>query len=265
MRRQVNIQEATHVRTGNLIEKIVDKYGVSPEGHLAPPSKGGFGVFTLSGREIKMLQADEYLQEEESDSNTSALQAVTEAGQHDGDWHNTETQERFGTIDLTLVAAAYADCYEVARGHQKSDGFRKHGADQMYWKGRSDAATEIRLKTPHNAKLMLNKLVNQAKTKQADDHVKQIQVHINEFLSTGTMNCDADCPEAILIRTFAARVRLDEAKWRLNHWPPFGVLVGSQNRQTAVEAYEQWINKRADEQRERIAELQIVLAGCTGA
>ena len=34
----------------------------------------------------------------------------------------------------------------IARGHQDGDGFEKHGTRQLYWKGRSDAATEIRAK-----------------------------------------------------------------------------------------------------------------------
>ena len=43
--------------------------------------------------------------------------------------------------EATLEEAAL-----IARGHQDGDGFAKHGTRQLYWKGRSDAATEIRAK-----------------------------------------------------------------------------------------------------------------------
>lgn len=36
------------------------------------------------------------------------------------------------------------EAYLQARGHQDGNGFKKYGNKQLYWKGRSDAATEIR-------------------------------------------------------------------------------------------------------------------------
>jgi hypothetical protein len=39
---------------------------------------------------------------------------------------------------------ARESAYLQARGHEEGDGFTKHGTRQLYWKGRSDAATEIR-------------------------------------------------------------------------------------------------------------------------
>ena len=40
--------------------------------------------------------------------------------------------------------AIVKQCYEIARGHAEGDGFKLHGTNMMYWKGRSDAAAEIR-------------------------------------------------------------------------------------------------------------------------
>ena len=46
-------------------------------------------------------------------------------------------------MELTPVEV-FVRCYAIARGHYDGDGFLKHGTRQLYWKGRSDAATEIR-------------------------------------------------------------------------------------------------------------------------
>jgi len=39
---------------------------------------------------------------------------------------------------------AIETAYMIARGHQYEDRFAIHGTRQLYWKGRSDAAEEIR-------------------------------------------------------------------------------------------------------------------------
>lgn len=174
MRRQVAVHEATHVRTGTLIERIASKYGVGPGRHLAPPSEGGFGVYTETGHRITMMDAHEYLADDKP--------AMT-------DWHNMENR-------LILVEEAI------------------------------------------------------------EEHRRQLQAHIEEYLTQGEMDCDADCPDAILIRQFAAQIRLSEAQWRMNRWPPFGVLVASQDRDVVARAYSEWIGDRADEQRARILEHQ---------
>ena len=46
------------------------------------------------------------------------------------------------------VQVAIEKCYLQARGHEQGDGFQRHGTRQLYWKGRSDAATEIRQIVP---------------------------------------------------------------------------------------------------------------------
>jgi hypothetical protein len=43
---------------------------------------------------------------------------------------------------LMLRNDTLEEAYRIARGGE--DRFKKHGANQMYWKGRSDAADEIR-------------------------------------------------------------------------------------------------------------------------
>lgn len=180
MKRQVAIQEATHVRTNDLTERIVAKFGVGPGNRLAKPSEGGFGVYTESGRRVTMMQAHEYL----ADDDGPAPPVIAET-----DWHNMENR-------LRLVEDAI------------------------------------------------------------EEHRRQLQAHINEYLEQGEMDCDAGCPDAILVRKFAAQIRLAEAQWRMNHWPPFGVLVGSQDRHVVARAFSEWIGDRADEQRNRILEHQ---------
>lgn len=57
-----DVREATHVRSidNPKIERIKVKWGIDQEGRLAPPSAGGFGVITESGRDIDMWHAAEY-------------------------------------------------------------------------------------------------------------------------------------------------------------------------------------------------------------
>jgi hypothetical protein len=61
----VDVREATHVKgPDGRVEKIASKWGII-DGRLAPPSQGGFGVVTESGRTISMWEAKSYLKEEE--------------------------------------------------------------------------------------------------------------------------------------------------------------------------------------------------------
>lgn len=60
----VDVSEATHVKTsGGRIEKIISKYGLDEKGRPEPPSRGGFGVITESGRTVSMWNARAYLRE----------------------------------------------------------------------------------------------------------------------------------------------------------------------------------------------------------
>lgn len=59
-----SVTEATHVKFGGVVEKIASTYGIGPNGRLAKPSEGGFGVVTESGKKITMWQAQSYLKEE---------------------------------------------------------------------------------------------------------------------------------------------------------------------------------------------------------
>jgi hypothetical protein len=45
------------------LEKIVSKWGISPEGYLAKPSDGGFGVVTESGVRVSMWEEQAYFME----------------------------------------------------------------------------------------------------------------------------------------------------------------------------------------------------------
>ena len=64
MKTKVDILEATHVKIGGRYVKIVDKYGIKPDGRLAKPSEGGFGVLTEDGRTVNMWQAEAYGKDE---------------------------------------------------------------------------------------------------------------------------------------------------------------------------------------------------------
>ncbi len=64
MKDGVDVREATHVKVGNRIEKIVSKWGIGNDGRLAKPSEGGFGVVTESGRHVDMWSARRYFREE---------------------------------------------------------------------------------------------------------------------------------------------------------------------------------------------------------
>jgi hypothetical protein len=56
-----DIRGATHVELlSGRIERITDKWGVGPDGELAPPSKGGFGVVTETGSRVSMFEARRY-------------------------------------------------------------------------------------------------------------------------------------------------------------------------------------------------------------
>lgn len=68
----VTVREATHVKVGGCIEKIVSKWGINPlkkgqvYGGFAKPSAGGFGVVTESGRRVGMWDVQFYLKEKEN-------------------------------------------------------------------------------------------------------------------------------------------------------------------------------------------------------
>ncbi len=65
MKEGVDVREATHVKVGGRVERIVSKSGIGPNGELAPPSQGGFSVTTESGRCVSMWEAQSYLKEDE--------------------------------------------------------------------------------------------------------------------------------------------------------------------------------------------------------
>jgi hypothetical protein len=63
----MDVREATHVKSlyDSKIERILVKWGINEDGSLQPPSRGGFGVITQSGRELSMYQVAEYYKVEE--------------------------------------------------------------------------------------------------------------------------------------------------------------------------------------------------------
>jgi hypothetical protein len=60
MMKDCDVRGATHVKVNGRYEKIAFKHGIDPDGHLAPPSRGGFSVTTESGRRVSMWQAQRY-------------------------------------------------------------------------------------------------------------------------------------------------------------------------------------------------------------
>jgi hypothetical protein len=55
-----DVRSATHVTVDGAVERIVSKWGIDADGHLAKPSEGGFGVVTESGRRVGMFDASAY-------------------------------------------------------------------------------------------------------------------------------------------------------------------------------------------------------------
>jgi len=63
---EADISNATHVKVGGTMHKIVSKYGIDENGRLAKPSMGGFGVVVEGGERIDMFTADSYWRESSS-------------------------------------------------------------------------------------------------------------------------------------------------------------------------------------------------------
>jgi hypothetical protein len=55
-----DVRNASHVTVDGSIERVISRWGVDERGHLAPPSQGGFGVVTISGRRVGMFEASAY-------------------------------------------------------------------------------------------------------------------------------------------------------------------------------------------------------------
>jgi len=60
-----DVRDATHVKTRDgRWHKIAQKWGISKEGYLEPPSRGGFGVTTTDGQSVSMWDAMAYKKED---------------------------------------------------------------------------------------------------------------------------------------------------------------------------------------------------------
>lgn len=55
-----DIEPGDYVKFNGTYHQIASIYGVKEDKRLAKPSEGGFGVFTVHGREITMWEADSY-------------------------------------------------------------------------------------------------------------------------------------------------------------------------------------------------------------
>lgn len=151
-----DVVEATHVVTkGGVTEEIVATYGINPDGRLAPPSQGGFGVITASGKKIDMWHAQKYLRKAEGaeatnmtpaeegvvdaigkafDMATDALikkavaEAVTEAVA-EAIAANTEACARICDLIAERKQGAWAEeCAAAIRAHGK-----QHMLEQIVW------------------------------------------------------------------------------------------------------------------------------------
>lgn len=59
--RRTDIHGATHVELKDgSVEPIASKWGIDEQGRLAPPSQGGFGCVTKSGKCVSMWDATTY-------------------------------------------------------------------------------------------------------------------------------------------------------------------------------------------------------------
>lgn len=55
-----DVRGATHLKVNGHWHKIIEKWGVTTDGWLLPPSKGGFGCVLKDGRKISMWDAEAY-------------------------------------------------------------------------------------------------------------------------------------------------------------------------------------------------------------
>lgn len=62
-------------------------------------------------------------------------------GQHD---EIVDNMAKMKALVIEAIKAEREACYQAARGSNEADAFTKYGNRQLYWKGRSDAATAIR-------------------------------------------------------------------------------------------------------------------------
>ena len=62
-----DIHTATHavVEDGGRAIRIIGKWGIDKDGHLAKPSQGGFGIRLDDGREVDMWHVKAYYREED--------------------------------------------------------------------------------------------------------------------------------------------------------------------------------------------------------
>jgi len=59
-----DVREATHVKVGGVVKKILFKYGIEEgTGVLLKPSEGGFGVICEDNEVVDMWTAEEYYKE----------------------------------------------------------------------------------------------------------------------------------------------------------------------------------------------------------
>lgn len=62
-----DMKPGDYVKVNGQLKKITSVYGVSPQGHLAKPSEGGFGCNVEGGGSVSMWQAERYVKAEEVD------------------------------------------------------------------------------------------------------------------------------------------------------------------------------------------------------
>jgi len=58
-----DIRGATHAKIHGTLHKIKSKWGVSPNGVLASPKEGGFGIYTENDHRFSMWEIDSYWKE----------------------------------------------------------------------------------------------------------------------------------------------------------------------------------------------------------
>jgi hypothetical protein len=73
-----DVRDATHVRLKDgRILKIREKWGIDSEGHLAAPSKGGFGCICEGDVRVSMWDAQEYYEFREIPTGDGKLSELT--------------------------------------------------------------------------------------------------------------------------------------------------------------------------------------------
>lgn len=102
-----SIGDATYVQVGTKTERIASTYGIDAKGRLAKAARGGYGVFTVSGRRVDCWRTDCSLLREDPYWFANNSRSLVEA------WSEAAPQ---------VIAAAILAIWDVLRAIKEAGG-----------------------------------------------------------------------------------------------------------------------------------------------